>query len=155
MAKIVNGKINYKELTLFNAFISKNEGKDLIVSIEPKKNAISEDLYAFYFGIIIRKECMQSEAFSTYYDEYEIHQIFQEKLRSYIVMENTGTEDAPLLVPKRIVDNVLIYSNEDFKLYVSDLITYLAHEFDIHVKEKSEYIIPNYRKTRNGKTKKD
>lgn len=119
-------------------------GKVVTITIDDNPKPISPDLYAFYFGIIIRKECMSSEAFRTYYDEMELHNMFASKLRSYIRMVvKNGKSDT-----ERKVDDVLSYDDDTFKLYIEDLKWYLEQEFNIIIKDYETYHIDKLRLTK-------
>lgn len=97
---------------------------------------ITPDLYAFYFGIIIRQEMMSSEAFKTYYDENEIHLMLQAKLRTFLRKNGSFT------------DNVLQYDQANFVIYVNDVILYLESEFGIVINDYKTYHIDRLRLTR-------
>lgn len=143
-AKVVKGNIIYKDNALYYLSTSKFDGENVIVTIEKNNLPISKDLYAFYFGIIIRKECMSSNAFKTYYDEQEIHKMFQSKLRSYIrcVQTPKGT------ITERIVEDVLQYDTPAFVEYLEDLKWYLESTFGIIIKDYDDYIIHKLRLTK-------
>ena len=140
-AKVGNVSLHFLDQDAFLRACAKLHGKTITVILqETPEMPVDRDLYAFYFGIIIRKECMSSEAFKTYYCEMDIHNILQYKLRTFYRMENG--------VPAAVTDLVLQYSEGDFKLYIQDVIMYLAVEFEILVKDYETYHIDKNRLTR-------
>lgn len=144
-ANVRNGSIIYKNETIFSSQIRKFEGKNVVITIENDSPPISEDLYAFYFGIIIRKECLGSDSFmGNFYSEKELHEIFQYKLRRWV---KTNTINGKTEVTEK-VDDVLQYSQEDFAKYINDLKIYLEAEFGIVIKDYKEYIIDKQRYTK-------
>lgn len=119
--------LDYKKLSL--------EGKRGYAIIEEVKDNITPNQYAYYFGGIIRKECMKSNTFHGFSDK-EIHQILFSELRSTtkgIEMPDGTTR----LVT--VTEDFSKYGKKKMAEYIEELIPYLQMEYDIHPKPADHY----------------
>lgn len=119
--------LEYKRLLL--------EGKRGYAIIEEEDDRISPNQYAYYFGGIIRKECMNSHVFSGLTDK-EIHQVLFHDLRSTtrgILMPNGTTR----LIT--VTDDFASYGKKDMSKYIEELLPWLVSEYNIFPKPASHY----------------
>ena len=146
-AKIGNTSLEFLDKDALFRVCKAYNGKAVTVSIDDFPMPVHPDLYAFYFGIIIRKECMNSEAFKTYYSEKEIHNMLATKLRTFIRARKGVTFRVEI---EEVVEDVLSYDYDNFVEYVQDVVTYLESEFGIIVKDYETYHIDRHRLTRKA-----
>jgi hypothetical protein len=111
------------------------EGKRFYMILEEAEDDISPNQYAYYFGGIIRRECMNSNVFAGFSDK-ELHQILFAELRSKTqgVHRTDGTVQ---LVT--VTDDFSAYKKPDMTRYIEELIPHLAMEYGINVKPASHY----------------
>ena len=144
-AKVGNIALHFLDKDAFFRVCQDYYGKTITVTIDDSPQPVESDLFAFYFGIIIRKECMNSEAFSTYYDEKELHNIFQRKLRTGIRAKKGNHFRVEY---QEFTDDVLQYDKKNFLQYLNDLKLYLESEFGIIIKNYEQYHMDKKRLTR-------
>jgi hypothetical protein len=150
-AKVVNSVLKYDNQELFSSVLQKFNNKDVVVTIELTHTPIDKDLYAFYFGIIIRKECMSSEQFQGSFNEMDIHEMLQKEFRNYVRVAETIRDDGTIdREAVYCVDNTLLYDKSNFMAYLNDVILYLGSEFNIHVKDYDQYVIDKNRYTKTN-----
>jgi hypothetical protein len=111
------------ELTLDEEFVSANQSQR-----------------AYYFGGIIKAECMSSNAFIGF-TEKEIHQLLLRHLRTYhrTVITKSGQE-----ITTPFVEDFQSYGKKDMLEYIDAVINFLAMEFNIQVKTPEEYKYNKY-----------
>jgi hypothetical protein len=132
---IKDGKFIFEEKDMLQYKRLLLEGKRGYAIIEEEEEDITSNQYAYYFGGIIRKECMSSNTFSGLSDK-EVHQVLFNDLRSTtkgILMPNGTTR---LLT---ITDDFTSYRKKEMTKYIEELIPWLAMEYNIHVKPASHY----------------
>lgn len=120
---------NYKKMSL--------EGRKGYAIIEQKSEDASPNQLAYYFGGIIRKECMRSESFGGW-KEKQIHYFLLKEVRGemkYVIYPN-GNKITTEVVPEfeRIYRDVTKMSR-----YIEDVIAYLNTEMKIYPKPSSHY----------------
>lgn len=132
--KVVNGEFVWEDKDVFDYVKKELEGKNGYAIIKEEEKDITPNQFAYYFGGIIRKECMNSNAFLGW-TEMEIH--------DYLLREVEGN----VKVAKTPHGNVAFISTPDFKLfrknkmaeYITKVIALLQTEFDIHPKPPEHY----------------
>ena len=100
------------------------EGKEVQCLIREQEPEKSLNQLAFYFGVIIKRYCMSSNAFAGN-NESEIDQYFRQELRSYTATINSK--------PQKMTDEVGKYTREQMRLFLDEVVALLAREFDIHI----------------------
>lgn len=112
------------------------------------KENITPGQYAFYFGGIIRGECMHSNCFQNV-NEKEIHKLLFKELRTYtkeiILTKKDGSIEHSF---ESFTEDFDSYSKEQMSKYIEELIPYLAEEYGIHIKDKNDYQYNQYVTTR-------
>jgi hypothetical protein len=111
------------------------EGKRFYAIIEEAEDDISPNQYAYYFGGIIRRECMNSNVFAGFTDK-EIHQILFAELRSKTKGKHCLDGTVQLVT---VTDDFSAYKKPDMTRYIEELIPYLQLEYNIDVKPASHY----------------
>jgi hypothetical protein len=134
--KVENGKFIFEDKEMLD-FVRKNlEGKRGYALIEEVKKDVSNDQYAYYFGGIIRKECMVSETFAGM-KETEVHGV--------LMMETgfmqTVTFDHPVKgrVIYQIPEDIKKWSMKKMAGYIQQVIALLNTEYHIYPKPASHY----------------
>ena len=133
--KVIGGKFVWESPDMFE-YIKRNlEGKRGFAVITEVSEDISMNQYAYYFGGIIRKECMNSEAFQSM-KERDIHNFLLRELRgsAQVITDKNGNN--------RIVEQLPDFGSFGKKAmaqYISEVIAYLQTEFDIHPKPAEHY----------------
>jgi len=130
-----NGKFEWEEPDMFEFKRKSLEGRRSYAIIEEVGDVISHNQYAYYFGGIIRKECMKSNIFQGL-SEKEIHQVLFNDLRSSVkgILFPDGTTK---LVT--VTDDFNSYKKDDMRKYIDELIPHLQTEYDIHPKAPDAY----------------
>lgn len=131
----INGKIYWENEEMLNYALYNGNGKRQYAVIYEWQEEISSDYYSFYFGGIIRGECMNSNCFASL-THNEIHEILFSELRSYTVAYKKPDGTA---YTKIIKEDFSKYKKKDMQLYVEELIPHLKDEYNIHVKEREKY----------------
>lgn len=133
--KIVDGKYIWDEPDMFEYKRKALEGKRGYAIIEETDEEISPNQYAYYFGGIIRKECMVSETFQGL-TEKQVHQVLFSELRSTtkgILMPDGSTKTV------MVSEDFDRYKKKDMILYLEELIPHLNTEYNIWPKPASHY----------------
>ena len=133
--KIINGKYLWAEPDMFEYKRKVLEGKRGYAIIEEEEEEISPNQYAYYFGGIIRRECMVSEAFQGF-TEHEIHEALFFELRSTTkgIKLPDGTTK-----PIRVSEDFGSYKKKDMSAYIEELIPHLNVNYNIWPKPASHY----------------
>ena len=133
--QVINGKFIFKEEDMLE-FKRKNlEGKRGYAIIEPVEDDITPNQYAYYFGGIIRKECMKSNTFQGL-SEKEVHQVLFKDLRSSVKGIKMPDGTTKLVT---VTDDFGKYKKSDMQKYIEELIPHLQTEYNIHPKPASHY----------------
>jgi hypothetical protein len=111
------------------------EGKRGYAIIDEEEKNVSPNQYAYYFGGIIRRECMASDVFKGY-TEKQIHSLLFNELRSTVkgILKPDGTTKLVTMS-----EDFNSYKKEDMRLYMEELIPHLQTEYNIYVKPSSHY----------------
>lgn len=131
----VNGRILWENEEVLNYILYNGNGKRHYAVIYEWQEDITPDMYSFYFGGIIRGECMNSNCFASL-THSEIHQILFSELRSHLVsyVKPNGTRET-----KSVIDDFSQYKKKDMIAYIEELIPHLQNEYNIHIKSKDKY----------------
>jgi hypothetical protein len=132
---IRNGKFIWEAKDMFEYKRKALEGKRGYAIIEEEVDKVTPNQYAYYFGGIIRMECMNSEAFQGLTDK-QIHSVLFAELRSStkgILLPNGTTK----LV--QVTEDFSDYKKDDMRKYIEELIPYLNVEYQIYPKPSEHY----------------
>ena len=111
------------------------EGGKSYAIIEEVGDEITPNQYAYYFGGIIRKECMKSNTFQGL-SEKQVHQVLFTELRSQVKGIKMPDGTTKLVT---VSEDFSRYKLPDMQKYIEELIPYLQVEYDIHPKPASHY----------------
>jgi len=132
---VINGKFIFEEEDMLE-FKRKNlEGRRGYAIIERVESDITPNQYAYYFGGIIRKECMKSETFQGL-SEKQVHQVLFADLRSTV--QGIKMPDGTTRMVT-ITEDFSRYKQDDMRRYIEELIPHLQVEYDIHPKPADHY----------------
>ncbi len=132
--KIVNGVFVWKDPDVFNYVKKELEGKEGYAIIKEEENNITPNQYAYYFGGIIRKECMNSNVFAGW-TEAEIHDFLLREVEGNVkVVRIKDVNKAFISTP-----DFSIFKKRRMAEYITKVIAYLQVEFDIHPKPSEHY----------------
>lgn len=112
------------------------DGKRGYAIIEEVKDPNTVDQYAYYFGGIIRRECMPSNCFGGQ-TEYQIH--------CALMMETGHSHTITFAHPKdgRIVydvpEDIKKFGKRKMSQYIEEVIALLTTEYNIHPKPSEHY----------------
>ena len=132
---VVNGQFIWEDPDMFKYKQKVLEGKRGYALIEEVKEEISVNQYAYYFGGIIRNECMASNVFSGLSD-MEIHQVLFEELRS--TTKGIQLPDGKIKLV-RVKEDFSSYGKKEMARYMEEVIALLQTEYDIHPKPPHKY----------------
>ena len=129
------GVFEFEDKEMFEYKRRNLEGKKGYAIIEEVEKEITPNQYAYYFGGIIRRECMSSDIFSGF-TERQIHHILFSELRS-----TTRGIELPDGTTKivTITEDFEKYKQEDMRKYIDELIPHLQVNYNIHPKPSSHY----------------
>ena len=132
---VQNGKFVWEEKDMLEYKRRDLEGKRGYAIIEKAETDITPNQYAYYFGGIIRKECMVSDIFQGF-SEMQIHQILFSELRSSV--KGVKMPDGRTRL-HTVTEDFSAYNKDDMMKYIEELIPYLQTEYNIHPKPASHY----------------
>lgn len=133
--KVEKGVFSFENKEMFEYKRLNLEGKRGYAIIEEVEEEISVDQYGYYFGGIIRGECMRSNTFAGLSDR-QIHSILFSDIRSFtkgILMPDGTTR----LVT--VMEDFHSYKKRDMSKYIEEVIPHLQTVYDIHPKPSSHY----------------
>lgn len=137
---VTNGKFVFEQKDMFEYKKRLLEGKRGYAIIEGVEDKITPNQYAYYFGGIIRIECMNSNVF-TGLTESEIHQIIFKELRSYNKSVEQPDGKTEIVT---FTDDFSAYNKEDMRKYVEEVIPWLGETFKIYAKPPEHYKYNKY-----------
>lgn len=134
---VKNGKFVWEDTQMFYVKKTMLEGKRGYAIIEEIGERVSDNQLAYYFGGIIRQECMHSECFSGW-KEREIH--------NHLLTEVTGTmrhihrpDGSTSLVEMPEDFDSIMSSKKKMAEYISKVIAKLETEYNIYPKPSEHY----------------
>lgn len=123
-------------------FMRKNlEGKRGYAIIEEEVDPNTSDQYAYYFGGIIRKECMVSNAFGGQ-TESQVH--------GALMMETGHSHTVTYKHPEKgrilydVPDDIKKFGKRKMSQYIEQVIALLNTEYEIYPKPSSHYKYNKY-----------
>lgn len=134
---VINGKYEWEDKDMFELKKRLLDGKRGYAIIEEQTDNASPKQLAYYFGGIIRKECMQSECFAGW-SEKEIH--------NYLLISVAGTvreirmNDGSSRIAEMPGDFDSIRDNvKKMSEYIEKVIAFLQTEHEIYPKPSEHY----------------
>lgn len=134
--EVKNGKMIFENKGMYEANMTLLEGKKGYAVFFPEESNITNDQWAFYYGVICRKYCMESEAFSASFNNVkEISSFLLEKLtaRPKIIKYPSG-KTITEFIPDKLDD----YNKKEMAAFIEKVIAYLAVEFNIFIEESPD-----------------
>lgn len=133
--RVINGKFIWDNPQTFDLKKQNLEGRHGYAIIEILEDDISPNQWAYYFGGIIRKECMSSNCFASW-SEKEIHNHLFKELRS----KEKGIHQLDGTIKMvTITDDFSAYKKGDMAKYIEELIPHLNMNYGIYPKPASHY----------------
>ena len=132
--KVINGVFVWEEPDVFDYVKKSMEGKRGYALIDEVENDPTPNQYAYYFGGIIRKECMNSESFAGW-TEMEIHDFLLREVEGSVKIVKTSEGNKAFIGSPDFAS----FKKRKLALYVSKVIAYLQTELDIHPKPPEHY----------------
>jgi hypothetical protein len=139
---VVDGKYVWENLDMFNLIKRTLEGKRGYAIIEEETESVSSNQLAFYFGGIIRQECMNSNCFAGL-SEKEIHNYLLIELRGTMRTIRRPAGGTSIAEMPGDFDDIM-RSKKKMAGYLEDVIAHLQLEFDIYVKPSEHYKANGY-----------
>jgi hypothetical protein len=134
---VENGKYIWEDKSMFELKKRMLEGKRGFAIIEEEEEDASRNQLTYYFGGIIRKECMSSECFAGW-KEGEIHNHLLKVVRGTI--REIHLPKGKTKIAEMIPDFELIRRNKkDMSSYIQEVIAKLNTEYDIFPKPAEHY----------------
>jgi len=130
-----DGELIYDNKEMLSFFVKRLEGKRGYLIVREYEEEVTPNQWAFYFGGIIRSECMNSDCFIGLTDK-QIHQVLFSELRSkeiIITLPDGSTRQ------KTITDDFKAYGKRKMARYMDDVIKHLQVDYNIHVKDPKMY----------------
>lgn len=140
--KIVQGEKYYFNERLAKLQYQKLEGKEFEEILRPKREGISTDQYAYYFGGIIKGTCMEAEVFAGWTRD-EIDKYLCTELLSITKVRIIGGKPKEIINVQQKSD----LSMAEFAQFVDNVINLLAMEHQINVLPPEDYKIGRYKTT--------
>lgn len=131
----LNGKPVWDDPQMYQFKKMQLEGSRFYAILEILEEDVSPNQWAYYFGGIIRRECMASDCFAGMTDK-EIHQCLFSELRSKT--KGIKMPDGTVRL-KEVTDDFSAYKRPDMTKYIEEVIPHLAVNYNIHVKPASHY----------------
>jgi len=133
--KVRDGKFIWEDEDMLEYKRKSLEGGRGYAIIEEAGDEITPNQYAYYFGGIIRKECMKSNTFQGL-SEKQVHQVLFNELRSSVKGIKMPDGSTKLVT---IAEDFSRYKLPDMQKYIEELIPHLQVEYNIHPKPASHY----------------
>ena len=134
---IVGTKFAWDDPEMFRLKKKMLEGKRGYAIIEEEVEGASSNQLAYYFGGIIRKECMNSNIFAGM-EEKEVHNVLLFEVRG--TTRNISMPDGSTKIMELIPDFDEIKDNkEEMRKYIEEVIAKLNTEFHIYSKPAEHY----------------
>lgn len=132
---VVSGKFVWTDPQMFEYYRRKFEGRRGYAVIFETKEDPTPNQYAYYFAGIIRRECMQSEAFAGW-TEREIHKFLLKEVMGVIRQVKFRNGQVKNISVAPDFDS---FGKAGMIEYISKLIPWLQTEMDIHPKPSEYY----------------
>lgn len=138
--KIIKGEKYYFNERLAKLQYEKLEGKEFEEILQEKREHISSDQYAYYFGGIIAGTCMKATIFEGWTKE-EIDQYFCNELLSLSKVRMVGGKVKQITTVRQKSE----LSMKEFAEFVDNVINLLAMEHQIAVLPPEDYKLGKYK----------
>jgi len=132
---VEDGKFVFESKEMLSYIKRQFEGKRGYAIIEEVKDDISTDQYAYYFGGIIRKECMQSECFAGM-KEMEVHNVLMMEVAPRTITFEHPTKGRVIY---QVSEDIKKWSKKRMAEYIEQVIALLTTEYQIYPKPSSHY----------------
>jgi len=134
---VKGGKYVWENLEMFNLIKRTLEGKRGYAIIEEETEKVSSNQLAYYFGGIIRQECMNSNCFAGL-SEKDIHNYLLMAVRGSVrYVRRPGGETSIVEMPGDFDE--IMRDKMKMAKYLEEVIAHLSSEFQIYVKPSSHY----------------
>ena len=134
---VKEGKFIWDDPQMFEYKKKSLDGRRGYAIIEEEKDKASTNQLAYYFGGIIRKECMKSNVF-TGLSEKEIHNGILFETRGYV--RNIQMPDGTTKIMECLPDfDDIVKDKGEMSKYISEVIILLQTDYNIHPKPASHY----------------
>lgn len=132
---VKDGETIYENKEMLSYFMKRLNGKRGYMLIREHEEEISPNQYAFYFGGIIRIECMASNCFAGLTDK-QIHQVLLEEVRG---QEIVVTRPDGSSYYKTVTDDFGAFGKKKMSQYIDEVIAHLLITYHIQVKDPKQY----------------
>lgn len=140
---VKGGKYIWEDPEMFRLKKSMLEGKRGYAIIEEEVENASRNQLAYYFGGIIRKECMSSDCFAGF-KEKQIHLFLLSEIRGE--MRNIRLPNGKTKLTEVLPDFDVISGNKaEMSKYIEEVIAKLATEYNIYAKPAEHYKYNQFR----------
>lgn len=140
---INNGKYVWENQQMFDLIKKTLEGKRGYAVIEEELVSSSSNQLAYYFGGIIRQECMNSNCFAGL-SEKDIHLYLLMEIRGNMRTVYMPNGISKLLEMPGDFESIMS-SKKQMSKYIEEVIAHLQLEFDIYVKPSEHYKTNKFR----------
>jgi len=134
------GKFIFESKGMLGFIKSQFEGKRGYAIFEEAHSGPSVDQYGYYFGGIIRSECMQSEAFQGH-TEKQVHYILLMQIDPQIISFEHPEKGRQII---EYPPDIKKWSKRKFAEYIEKVIALLETEYHIYPKPASHFKGNNY-----------
>lgn len=140
--KVENGNIVFEDKEMLDYEKRRLEGKRGYATLHEDEEKASTNQFRYYFGVVIRKYCLQSECFVGM-SEYQVHEYFLMELRSQAasVLKKNG-QLRTIVIPGNF--DKMRNSKKKFKEYIEEVIALLNTEFEIYPLPAEYFTHPKY-----------
>lgn len=133
--RVINGRFIFKDQEMFNYIKRIFEGKEGFAIIKDIKHDVTPNQYAYYFGGIIRKECMVSETFGGL-KEAQIHDILLREVSGTVKAIKNKAGEVKMV---ETVPDFSSFSKKEMSEYIEKVIALLQTEYGIYPKPAEHY----------------
>lgn len=134
---VENGKYVWEDPQMFAVKRSMLEGKRGYAIIEEELEKSSSNQLGYYFGGIIRQECMKSECFAGW-RESEIHNYLLTEIRGNMRQVHRPDGSVSLVEMPADFDRIM-HSKREMAKYIEEVIAHLNTEMNIFPKPAEHY----------------
>jgi len=137
--RVMNGRLNFHNKEYWYQQAWALEGKEFELQIKERKQKVTNDQYAYYYGAIL-PTCIETEHFSHFDKPADIHIYFEYKFLTYKVMLEAGDVKKEISKTYSLSD----LGKKEMSMFIEKVIMHLRADLHINILSSEEYYNEQY-----------